>query len=305
MDKFNRIRAFTVVVESGSFAGASRILGISRAAVNKLVFNLENYLGVQLLNRSTRRVTPTQTGLAFYERCVNILSELEEAELAISQLQQKPQGNLRVNAPMSFGKINLARIIAKFMREYPQLKIELTLDDRFVDPIAEGYDMVIRIAEKVESSSLIVHKLATINLLLCASKEYLSTYGTPEQPEDLTNHSCLQYGYLNSTYYWNLHRGDTEKVVKIKGRLFSNNGEVLAQGAVHGLGITLLPEFIVAKYLKSQQLTVILPEYSPHHLNLFLLYPINRHLSTKVKLLTNCLQDLADTNFNTQTRGDD
>jgi DNA-binding transcriptional LysR family regulator len=291
MDKFNTIRAFTSVVEAGSFAGASRLLGVSRAAVNKLVFNLEEYLGVQLLNRSTRKVTPTQTGLAFYERCVVILSDLEEAELVISELQEEPRGNLRINAPMSWGTIHLAGAIANFMAQYPQLKVELTLDDRFVDPIAEGYDMVVRIAETVESSSLIIHKLATINLVLCASPEYLSQYGQPEKPEDLSNHSCLQYGYLNSSNSWNLSQRDEEKTIKIKGKLYSNNGEVLAQGAVNGLGITLLPEFIVAEYLQTQQLTIILPEYSPRNLALFLVYPINRHLSMKVKLLTNFLQD--------------
>ncbi len=292
MDKFNRIRAFTSVVEAGSFAGASRLLGVSRSAVNKLVFNLEDYLGVQLLSRSTRKVTPTQAGLAFYERCVGILSDLEEAELAISELQQQPRGNLKINAPMSFGTINLAGAIANFMAQYPQLTVELTLDDRFVDPIAEGYDVVARIAKTVDSSSLIVHKLATINLILCASEKYLSEHGKPQQPEDLSNHSCLQYGYLNSSPSWNLSQGEEEKVIKIKGRLYSNNGEVLAQWAVNGLGITLLPKFIVEKYLLKKKLTVILPEYSPPNLSLFLLYPINRHLSTKVKLLTYFLQNL-------------
>lgn len=293
MDKFNRIKAFTLVVETGSFTGASRIMGISRSAVNKLVFNLENYLGVQLFNRSTRRVTPTQTGIAFYERCVSILSELEAAELAVSQLQVEPKGNLRVNAPMSFGKIKLAEAIANFMVKYPQLKVELTLDDRFVDPIAEGYDLVVRITEKVESSSLIVHQLATVQLIMCASPNYLEKHGKPEQPEDLTKHDCLQYGYLNASNYWQLSCGDEEKIIKIKARMFSNNGEVLAQSAVQGLGITLLPEFIVANYLKSQQLTPILCEYRPPNLNLLLLYPINRHLSTKVQLLTEFLQSLS------------
>lgn len=292
MDKFNSIRAFTLVVESGSFAGASRLLGISRSAVNKLVFNLETYLGVQLLNRSTRQVSPTQTGLAFYERCANILTELQEAELAISEWQQQPQGNLRINAPMSFGTINLAQAIANFICQYPQLKVELTLEDRFVDPIAEGYDLVVRIAEKVESASLIVQKLTTINLKLCASPEYLAEYGTPSQPEDLVNHYCLHYGYLNSPHHWHLYSKNEEKIIKIKGRLYSNNGEVLAQGAVNSLGITLLPEFIVEEYLQQAKLVTILPEYSPSELSLWLIYPVNRHLSTRVKLLINFMQQL-------------
>jgi len=290
MDKFNRIKAFVLVVESGSFAQASRILGISRSAVNKLVFSLEDYLGVQLLHRNTRNVTPTQTGFAFYERCTGILADLEEAEIAVTNLQQHPQGKLKINAPMTFGTINLGDAIASFMGKYPQLRVELTLDDRFVDPIAEGYDMVVRITDKVESSSLIVHRLADIDLVLCASPEYLHHYGKPDTPEALENHYCLQYGYLHSPHVWSLWKGNEEKNVKIKSRLCSNNGEILGKGAIASLGITILPRFMIESYLQENKLTIILPEYSPKSLSLFLLYPINRHLSTKVQLLTNFLK---------------
>ncbi|GAB4324263.1 LysR family transcriptional regulator [Cyanobacterium aponinum AL20118] len=291
MDKFNQIRGFVLVVESGSFAQASRILGISRSAVNKLVFNLETYLGVQLLHRNTRNVTPTQTGLAFYERCTGILADLEEAEIAVTNLQQRPQGKLRINAPMTFGTINLGDTIASFMAEYPLLKVELSLDDRFVDPIAEGYDMVIRITDKIESSSLIVHQLAEIELILCASEGYIQNYGEPNSPEELENHFCLQYGYFNSPHLWRLTKGDEEKIVKIKSRLCSNNGEILAKGAIADLGITILPRFIIESYLQEGKLRRILPDYSPKTLSLFALYPINRHLSNKIRLLTDFLKN--------------
>ena len=289
MDKFNRIKAFVAVVEVGSFAGASRVLGVSRSAVNKLVFNLEDYLGVQLLSRSTRKVTPTENGLAFYQRCVGILSDLEEAEIAVTKLQQEPRGKLKINAPMSFGTINLGAMIAEFMASYPHLKVELTLDDRFVDPIAEGYDMVVRISEKVELSSLIVHQLASIKLLLCASPDYLQEYGTPKTPGDLTEHIALQYGHLDSLHYWQFQSQQGVEKVKINSRLCSNNGEVLAKGAVQGLGIALLPEFIVQPYLDDRSLVTLLEGYIVNPLSLFLVYPVNRHLSNKVKLLRDFL----------------
>ncbi len=291
MNKFNRIKAFVLVVESGSFAQASRILGISRSAVNKLVFNLENYLGVQLLHRNTRNVTPTQTGFAFYERCTAILADLQEAEIAVTNLHQHPQGKLRINAPMSFGTICLGDAIASFMQEYPQLKIELTLDDRFVDPIGEGYDVVLRITQQVESLSLMTHKLKEIDLVLCISDKYIKKYGEPNTVEELENHYCLQYGYFHSSAKWSLDKGNEEKIVKIQSRLYSNNGEILAKGAIAGLGIAMLPRFMIESYLQENKLKIILPEYSPHKLNLFILYPINRHLSTKVRVLKEFLED--------------
>ena len=289
MDKFNRIKAFVTVVEVGSFAGASRVLGISRSAVSKLVLNLEDSLGVQLLSRSTRKVSPTENGLAFYDRCVVILSELEEAEIAVTQLQDQPRGKLKINAPMSFGTMNFAHIIAEFMESYPQLKVELTLNDLFIDPIAEGYDVVLRIAENVDVSSLIVHQLGVVKLVLCASPQYLENQGVPEKPEDLSHHVTLQYGHLDSIHYWQFNTPQGLEKIKINSRLCSNNGEVLARAAIKGLGITLLPEFIVKEYLDDRLLVTLLSEYEVNPLNLFIVYPINRHLSNKVKLLKDFL----------------
>ena len=220
---------------------------------------------------------------------MGILSDLEEAEIAVTQLQQEPRGKLKINAPMSFGTINLGAMIAEFMASYPHLKVELTLDDRFVDPIEEGYDMVVRISEKVELSSLIVHQLASIKLLLCASPTYLQEHGTPQKPGDLTEHTALQYGHLDSLNYWQFQSQQGVEKVKINSRLCSNNGEVLAKGAVQGLGIALLPEFIVQPYLDDCCLVTLLEGYIVNPLSLFLVYPVNRHLSNKVKLLRDFL----------------
>lgn len=290
MDKFEQMRAFSQVVISGGFAAAARNMGLSRSAVNKLVIALENELGVQLLHRSTRVVTPTETGLAFYERCVEILSSLEEAERSIAQLHEEPKGRLRVNAPMTFGTMHLAPALADFLVQYPELQVQLTLSDRFVDPIEEGFDVTLRIARPQPTASLIVHPLVTAQRVLCAAPSYLETHGIPTHPTELRHHSCLHYGQIAADNQWILIGTNGEQIVSIKGVLCSNNGEVLREAALKGLGITLLPTFIVSNELKQGTLRTILPDYHPVELSISVIYPVNRHLSTKIRLLVDFLQ---------------
>jgi DNA-binding transcriptional LysR family regulator len=291
MDKFESFRAFTQVVNAGGFAAAAREMGLSRSQVNKLVIALEDELGVQLLHRSTRVVTPTETGLAFHERCVEILASLEEAERSITQLQAEPRGRLRMNAPMTFGTMHLAPALADFLVQYPDLEVQLTLNDRFVDPIEEGFDVTVRIAKLQESASLIVHPIASAQRVLCASPSYLQTHGTLTHPDELRHHSCLHYGQLAVEDQWTLIGPDGEQTISVNGVLCSNNGEVLRDAAVRGLGITLLPMFIVWQQLQQETLQSVLPEYHPPELSIAVIYPVNRHLSTKVRLLVEFLQD--------------
>ena len=291
MDKFESMRAFINVVEVGSFAGAARKMRLSRSSVNKLVIQLENHLGVQLLYRTTRQVTPTDTGRAFYQRSVDILSNLEEAELAVSQQQTQPKGTLKINAPMSFGISVLGSKIAEFMTHYKQIKIQLTLEDRFVDPISEGYDLVIRIGSPPKSPSLVVHPITMISRVICAAPRYLSAKGTPNKIQDLKNHSCLHYGYLSSGYQWQLIDEQKQEQVSVEGALCSNNGEVLRDAAIQGLGIVMLPKFIVEEPLKTGALKIILPNYKVPQLTLSIIYPVNRHLSLKNQLFTQFLEN--------------
>lgn len=290
MDKFDSIRAFTQVVVSGGFAAAARDIGLSRSAVNKLVIALENELGVQLLHRSTRVVTPTETGLAFYDRCVEILASLEEAERSITQLHDEPRGRLRVNAPMSFGTMYLAPALADFLVQYPDLQLQLTLNDRFIDPIEEGFDVTVRIAKLQASASLIVQHLVSAQRVLCAAPRYLEMNGVPTHPDELRHHSCLHYGQLAIENQWTLMGADGEHTISVKGVLCSNNGEVLTEAAVRGLGITLLPRFIVESELQQGNLQIVLPDYQPPALSIYVIYPVNRHLSTKIRLLVDFLQ---------------
>jgi DNA-binding transcriptional LysR family regulator len=291
MDKFESIRAFTQVVISGGFAAAARNMGLSRSAVNKLVISLENELGVQLLHRSTRVVTPTETGLAFHERCLEILASLEEAERSITQLHEEPRGKLRINAPMTFGTLHLAPALADFLVHYPDLQVQLTLSDRFIDPIEEGFDITVRIAKPQTSASLIVHPLASAQRVLCAAPSYLEQHGIPTHPDELHHHSCLHYGQLATEDQWTLIGAAGEQTISVTGVLCSNNGEVLKEAAVRGLGITLLPRFIVEPELQQGSLQIVLPDYHPPELSISVIYPVNRHLSTKVRLLVDFLQE--------------
>lgn len=290
MDKFASLRAFVQVIESGGFAAAARQLGMSRSQVNKLVINLEDELGVQLLHRTTRRVTPSDSGLAFYQRCIDILADLAEAERDVTQRQSEPKGTLRLNAPMSFGTLHLAVAVADFLAEYPDLHIELTLNDRFIDPIEEGFDVTLRISQPPATASLIARELTTARLAICAAPAYLERRGTPHSPQDLSQHSCLHYGHLPSNNVWTLMGESGEHSITVNGTLCSNNGEVLRAAALKGLGIALLPTFIVGPDLQRGLLTPVLPNYSAFPLKLYVIYPVNRHLSTKIRLLTDFLQ---------------
>ena len=291
MDKLESMYAFTQVVENGSFAEAARKMTLSRSSVNKLVIQLENHLGVQLLYRTTRKVTSTDTGKAFYKRCLDILSSVEEAELAVSAQHSEPKGILRINAPMSFGMSVLGSKVAEFMSRYEKIKIQLTLEDRFVDPISEGYDLVIRIGSLPDTSSLVVNPITIIPRVICAAPSYLNLRGIPETIQDLKNHSCLHYGYLSSGGQWELIYEEKEEKVSVEGVLCCNNGEVLRDAAIKGLGIVILPTFIVEKYLNNGELQNVLSNYKLPELTLSVIYPINRHLSTKIQLFTQFLQE--------------
>ncbi|MGG6238640.1 LysR family transcriptional regulator [Nodosilinea sp. AN01ver1] len=288
MDKLESMRAFTHVVEAGGFAAAARKMDLSRSQVNKLVMNLEEHLQTQLLHRTTRKVSPTDAGRAYYDRCLAILADLEEAELSLTRLQQEPRGSLRINAPMTFGTLNLAPLVVEFMAQYPELQVELVLNDRRIDPIEEGFDITLRIAAQPPGAGLIAHTLAPCPLVVCAAPDYLQQRGTPTHPDDLKQHDCLHYGHRSQDNSWTLV-GDEPHTVPIGGPLCCNNGEVLRAAAIAGLGIVMLPDFIVKQDLQQGRLHPILTDYPPPTINIYALYPVNRHLSAKVTRLVEFL----------------
>lgn len=288
MDKLDSIRAFVKTVEKGSFATAGRELRLSRSAVSKYVRELEEELGVQLLHRTTRSASPTENGQAYYERCLAILAELDEADRAVSQLQAEPRGLLRINAPMSFGTLHLGPVIADFMAQHAELRIQLVLADEVIDPVEEGFDATLRIAE-LGSSSLIARKIVPTHRVVCAAPAYLQRRGTPLHPRELRQHDCLAYGYLATGNQWKLSGPDGDHWVPIAPTLCANNAEVLCDAAIAGRGIALLPTFIAGPSLRAGKLQAILADYKPPALSLYAVYPPTRHLSAKVRLFIDFL----------------
>jgi DNA-binding transcriptional LysR family regulator len=282
------MNAFAKVVAAGSYAEAARRLGLTRSAVSKAVMELEQLLGARLLDRTTRRVTPTEVGLAYYERCVSILAEVEETELQVSRLHDEPKGVLKINAPMSFGTLYLGAAVAEFMTRYPDLRIELMLNDRYIDPLEEGVDVTVRIGE-LPDSSLIARRLAPARRVLAASPDYLAQNGVPKSAEDLAAHRCLTYGQMAAVHRWTLQHGDMTFSVPITSSLCSNNGDVLRAAALAGNGITNLPTFIIGLDIKSKRLKLVLPDTPPTELGIYALYAPNRYLAAKTRVFIDFL----------------
>jgi DNA-binding transcriptional LysR family regulator len=290
MDKLASLRAFVKVVELGSFSEAGRQLRLSRSAISKYIGDLEQSLGVQLLNRTTRHASPNENGQAYFERALNVLAEIDAADQAVAQLQATPRGLLRVNAPMSFGTLQLGPAIADFMALYPELQIQLILSDEQIDPVQDGFDVTLRIAD-LESSSLIARKIVPIQRLICASPDYLAKHGTPGHPSDLRSHSLLTYGFLLTGNQWKLTGKDGDHWIQPKWTLCANNAEVLRDAAIKGRGIALLPSFLAAEALREKALHSFLPEYNAPALTLYAIYPPTRHLAVKVRLFIDFLAD--------------
>ncbi len=288
MDKLEAMNAFAKVVAAGSYAEAARRLGLTRSAVSKAVMELEQLLGARLLDRTTRRVTPTEAGLAYYERAAAILADVEETEIQISRLHDEPRGVLKINAPMSFGTLYLGAAVAEFMTRYPELRIELVLNDRFIDPLEEGVDVTVRIGALADSS-LIARRLAPARLALVASPDYLTRAGQPKTPQELRNHRCLAYGHMAAVHRWHLMQGAEAVTVQITSALCSNNGEVLRTAALAGNGITNLPTFLVGPDIAAGKLVQVLSDHAPAELGIYALYAPNRYLAAKTRVFIDFL----------------
>ena len=279
---------FTHVAEASGFTAASTRLGLSRAAVSKHIAQLEAHLGGQLLQRTTRRVSLTEIGQAYYQRCKQILEDIDDAECLVTGLNSEPRGTLRLNVPMTFGIKQIAPLMNRLISQFPQLSIDLSLNDRLVDVVDEGYDLVIRIAA-LKESNLVARRLAPSRHILCAAPGYLDQHGRPENADDLTRHPCLRYTYTSNSNEWRLLKDRVEHRVRIKGPLLVNNGDALCTAAEHGAGITLLPTFIAGDSIRNGKLEVVLPDYDCPELGIFAVYSSRRHQSAKVRALIDFL----------------
>lgn len=289
MGRLTGMESFVAVAETGSFSAAARRLGLTRAVVGKRVAALEQALGVQLLNRTTRQVSITPAGMDFLVSSRNILSEFDQATQVLTRTQKRPEGVLRVSAPMSFAQRHLLPVLLEFMKRHPGVLIQLDLSDRFVHVIEENYDLVIRIAAP-QDSSLVHRRLATMHRVVCASPGYLHEHGTPQVPEDILRHRVLHYGRQRSRERWELFGPDGSKDILAPEFAFcANNGDVLAEAAVAGHGLVLLPIFIVGPCLQDGRLVRVLPRHQGPAMDLHALWPANRQLPGRVRLLIDYL----------------
>ncbi|TBW39509.1 LysR family transcriptional regulator [Siculibacillus lacustris] len=288
MDKLEAMNAFSKVVALGSYAEAARSLGLTRSAVSKAVMELEHLLGARLLDRSTRRVSPTEAGLAYYEQCIDIVARVEETELRVSRLHDEPRGVLKINAPVSFGVLHLAPAVAEIIGTHPDLRIELALSDRFVDPIEEGVDVTVRIAQLTDSS-LVARRLAPVRRVIVGSPDHLARFGTPASPEDLAHRPCLSYGHTTTLPRWHLTRDGAAIDVAVGAAMCSNNGDVLRVAALAGRGLTLLPTFLVGPDVAAGRLVTVLDAFPAPDLGLYALYAPNRYLAAKTRVFIDAL----------------
>ena len=289
MNPFEDMRLFCQVMESGSFTAAAEQLGLSKQFVSRRLMQLEDRLGVRLLNRSTRRLDVTPLGQSYYESALRLLSDVEQVEQGIAGQNSEPRGTIRLSAPVSFAMAHLGCLLPLFLQRHPQVSVEVDLSDRPVDLIGEGYDLVLRIGT-LEDSTLIARRIASVQRVYCASPDYLALRGTPLKPEDLAHHDCLPYGHGRHVQ-WRFQTKGKLQSVNVSGRMRVNNGELLRDTAIAGLGVTYLPTFIVADALKDGRLVTLLEDFAPEALTLSAVYPQHRQSSRPVQALVAFLRE--------------
>lgn len=291
MDRLTSMQVFVLVAETGSFAQASNKMELSRAMVTRHVMSLESRLGTRLLNRTTRRLSLTEAGAAYLERCQQVLEDMEEADAIVTRLSAAPRGRLRVNCAVSFGARHLAPVLGDYLQRHPDVSIDLALNDRVVDLVDEGYDLAIRIGD-LPSSNLVARKIGVTRLVVCASPAYLEQHGVPRSPAELAQHTCFDYSYWTTPNLWPFSDANgNSHVVKIAGPFTTNNGDALCAAAVSGAGIIHEPSFIVADDLDAGRLTALFMNYDTRELGIYAVYASRRHLSPKVRTFVDFLAE--------------
>lgn len=293
MDRFREMSCFVAVVEAGSFVAAGDELRLSKAAVSRSVMELETRLGARLLQRTTRRLSLTEAGRAFYGHCKQILGDVDEAEQVVGVVSGNPVGRLRINAPFSFGILQLAPLWGGFMTEYPDVELDITLSDRLVNVVEEGFDVVIRIS-RLQDSTLVHRRLASTRILLCASPEYLARYGHPAAVEDIARHQVIAYTYAAWGDVWRFTTEDGVREVQTRPHVRSNNGDTCLALALAHQGLILQPDFIVGGDLAAGRLVQVLPQCTPAQIDVYAVYPSRKHLSVKVRVLVDYLAEALD-----------
>ena len=289
MDKFADIEAFTAVVEAGSFSAAGERLGIAKSVVSRRISKLERRLGSRLLHRTTRRLSLTDAGKNFYQRAVQILADLDDAEQSVTEETIELRGSLKLAAPLSFGLMHLSDAITDFLNEHPAIELNLDLNDRNINLVEEGFDMAVRIGE-LQDSTLVARRLGTVRNMTCASRAYLERHGEPTHPDELHKHIGLQYSNINYKQQWHYQTPEGKTIyAQPQIRIRANNGDALAAAASAGLGITRGPTFILGSYIKEGSLVTILNEYQRDAVGIYAVYPPGRLIPRRILVFSDFL----------------
>lgn len=290
MDKFIEMQAFVAVADAGSFVRAAEALDISKAAISRHVAELESRLGVRLLHRTTRKLSLTPEGEVFQTRCRELLGGVEEAEAELSSRSGEASGLLRINVPFSFGLLHLAPLWPEFMAQHPNVTLDVSLTDRVVDLVEEGFDMAVRVA-RLPNSSLVSRALTSTRVVLCASPTYLRTRGEPNHPSELAHHDILAYSLFSLGDQWEFTGPDGGVSVKVTPRLRTNSGDTCRAGALRHQGIVLQPSFMVGPDLQAGTLVEVLPDWRSIELGVYAVYPSRKFVSPKVRRMIEFLVD--------------
>lgn len=282
MESFGAIPVFVTVVESGGFSPAAKLLGISKSAVSKRVTQLEEQMGVKLLHRTTRKLSLTEAGEHFFQHARIAHQAAKDAQDAVAQLQGEPQGRLRINTPMSFGRLHIAPLIPEFLKRYPKISIEMVMDDKVADLIGEGFDIAIRGGD-LPDSSLIARKLAPLRNVLCASPEYIEKHGRPVELSQLADHNCLIFTYSKDIKEWLFIKDGQTQSVEVTGNYNVNNSEALREALLQGVGIGRLPTFVAGPDIKSGKLVSLFEEYQMPDKTIYAVFPERQYLPSKVR----------------------
>jgi DNA-binding transcriptional LysR family regulator len=275
---------FVAVAEAHSFTAAAKRIGISTAQVSRQISALEERLATKLLYRTTRKVSVTDAGQVYYQHCRQVLDGLKEAELAMNNLQSTPTGKLKITAPVTYGERSIAPLLNNFVAKYPELNVQLHLTNQLINLVDEGYDLAIRLG-KLEDSTMIAQRLSSRTHYVCASPDYLARFGVPHSLSELSKHNCLQ----GTLPYWRFQEDGKVNNIEVNGNIRCNSGRALVDAALKGLGIVQLPDYYVLGSIESGQLISLLEQHRESNEGVWALYPHNRHLSPKIRLLIDYL----------------
>lgn len=282
MDRLDSMVTFVRVVELGSFSAVAKDMNTTQPTISKRIAELESWLGAKLLNRSTRSLHLTETGADYYERCVSILHDVEEAETSVGNLQSSPKGTLRINAMTAFGRLHIIPLLHEFQQQFPGIEVEIMLNDRVVDIIQEGVDVAIRMGDLVDSS-LMAKKMCQCPWEIVASKNYLEEFGYPEHPRDLKQHQCIIYSGMAKSNQWAFHEDEQPLIVAVNGNFKTNNSEGYRAGLKSGLGIGRAPQWLINDLIATEKVVPVLQDYYASSHSIYAVYPPGQHIPNKVR----------------------